>query len=249
MRYDVHTHAFHPKIADKVVAQLYDHYHIPVTGDASLDRVVVHSAATAPAQVIPANDWALELTRTHPEVIAFGAVHPGYADWEAELDRLREAGVPGIKLHPEFQSFWLDDPALEPIIEAAQKDFVFMIHVGDRLPPDQNPSCPFKLARLADRFPRARIIAAHLGGYLHWQWVLEALEGRDLWLDTSSTLSFIDDATLDAILAAWPRERLLFGSDYPIFDPGEEIERLRTRLGWSQGEIEALVARGGELFG
>ncbi|GKT14910.1 hypothetical protein ADUPG1_004064, partial [Aduncisulcus paluster] len=28
MYYDVHTHAFHPKIADKVIQQLHDHYGI-----------------------------------------------------------------------------------------------------------------------------------------------------------------------------------------------------------------------------
>jgi len=252
IRIDVHTHAFHPKIAEKVIAQLQGHYGIQAVGTgliedllaraaaAGLDRVAVHTAATAPAQVIPANNWSLELMRGHPEVIAFGTTHPGYEGWAAELDRLRAAGVRGIKLHPDFQGFWLDDRRLSPIIEAAQEDFVFMVHVGDRPEPARNPSCPYKLAALLDRFPRARFIAAHMGGYLHWPHALKVLAGRDVWIDTSSTLPFIDQPTLEALFAKHPRERILFGSDYPLFDPGQTAAELRQRLGLSDAELEQL---------
>ena len=69
-RVDVHTHAFHPKIAAKVLRQLEAHYRIPPVGTGlwedlqprlarcHISRAFVHSAATAPEQVIPANRWA-----------------------------------------------------------------------------------------------------------------------------------------------------------------------------------------------
>jgi len=258
---DVHTHAFHPKIASKVLQQLEAHYGISPVGEgvvedllprakrAGLDGVVVHCAATAAAQVVPANAFAVELQRHHPEVVAFGTVHPEYADWEHQLDRLRAAGIRGLKLHPEFQGFRLDDPRLLPIIEAAQDDFVFMCHIGDKLPPAENASCPYKLAALLDAFPRARFIAAHLGGYLHWQYALEVLVGRDVWMDTSSSLSFIDDATLRAIFNGHDREHILFGSDYPLFDPADECHRLQRRLDLSDGEVEVLLSSAATLLG
>jgi hypothetical protein len=261
MRLDVHTHAFHPKIAAKVLAQLQEHYGIPPAGSglvedllaraaaAGLDGVVVHTAATAPAQVIPANNWAMELQRSHPGVIAFGTAHPGFAGWEAELDRLRAASIRGIKLHPEFQGFWLDDPALLPIIEAAQDDFVFMVHVGDNCVPAQNPSCPFKMAALLERFPRARFIAAHLGGYLHWPYALEALAGRRVWLDTSSSLPFMDQATLEAIFSKHPRELILFGSDYPLFDPADSLAELQARLGLGDADVDRIMGNASRLLG
>ena len=80
MRIDIHCHAFHPKIADKVTAQLDEHYGIRPVGTgtcedllararrAGLDKVVVLGAATDPSQVIPANNWAIGLQREHPEV-------------------------------------------------------------------------------------------------------------------------------------------------------------------------------------
>ncbi len=260
MRYDVHTHAWPEAIAGKVLTQLNTHYGIEPKGTgtvddllaraarAGLDRIVAHCAATAAAQVIPANNWAMDLQRQHPEILAFGTLHPDFADWEAELYRLKAAGIRGLKFHPEFQGFWLDAPGLLPIMEAAVPDFVFMFHVGDRPLPAENPSCPFKVAALAKRFPKARIIAAHLGGYLHWEWVMETLVGRDVYLDTSSTLAFIGQDLLERIFHGHPRERLLFGSDYPLFDPGEEMGHLQRRLGLTDREVEALQENAAALF-
>lgn len=258
---DVHTHAFHPKIAQKVLEQLEQHYGIRGIGSgqiddllshahaAGLDKVIVHSAATAAAQVIPANNFSLALKEAHPAVIPFGTIHPDFTEWECQLERLRTHGIPGIKLHPEFQSFRLDDVRLHPIIEAAQEHFLFMVHIGDKLPPAENPSCPYKLAALIDRFPRARFIAAHMGGYLHWQYALDCIIGRDVYIDTSSTLDYIDDATLAAIWKKHPRERILFGSDYPLFDPGKEMRKLALRLRLTDSELEQILQNGADALG
>ena len=120
--------------------------------------------------------------------------------------------------------------------------------MGDRLPPEQNNSCPAKVAAIIRDFPKLTVIAAHMGGYLHWRYALEHLIGKDVYIDTSSTLSFIDDDTLGRIFAGHPRERILFGSDYPLFDPGEEIVRLRTRLSLRDSELEQLLSTGASLF-
>lgn len=257
---DIHTHAFHPKIAHKAVEHLNDYYHVDCAGDgtitdlkqrerrAGIDHFVVLCAATEPAQVVPANNYAITLQRDHREVIAFGTIHPGYTEWESQLNRLKAAGIKGIKLHPDFQRFWLNDPRLWPILEHAQEDFIFEIHIGDYLPPEQNPSCPYKVAALLDRFPRLRIIAAHLGGYQQWEHSLKALVGRDVWLETSSCMPFINDELLHNILAGHPRERLLFGSDYPLYDPAEAQHSLQRRARLSDPELEQLLRNGETLL-
>ncbi len=249
MRIDIHTHAFHPKIADKVLAQLSEHYGIVPVGSglagdllerldrAGLDGCVVHSAATAASQVIPANNWAIELQRSHSRITAFGTLHPDFEGWEAQLDRLEENGIRGIKLHPDFQGFALDDPRLDPMFEAMRGRFAAMIHVGDRLPPEKNPSCPFKFMRIHERHPELRLIAAHLGGYLHWTWALECLIGHEVFIDSSSSAHAMDMNDLAAIFARHPREYILFGSDYPLFDPAREAERLAQTAHLSDTEI------------
>ena len=252
-RYDVHTHAFHPKIAAKVIHQLEDYYHVPSVGTgefkdlarrlerAGLTRCCVHSAATSPEQVVPANRWAISLKKKNPAFIPFGTMHPGFAKMEDELAVLWNAGIRGIKLHADFQGFWLDDPALEPLFAAMEGRFTLMAHVGDARPPKDNPSCPYKVAAIKRKFSRLQIIAAHFGGVHHWKWVIDALQGLDIYLDTSSTLWAIDQETLEALWNAFPRNHFLFGSDYPLFDPADEMENLRQRLCLSEAQMEELL--------
>lgn len=260
---DIHTHAFHPKIAHKAVDHLNSFYNVACAGDgtidhllarekrAGLDKCVVLCAATAPAQVIPANNYAVSLQNSHPEVIGFGTLHPGHESWRAELARIKAAGLRGIKLHPDFQGFWLNDERLLPIFEAAQEDFIFEIHIGDATSPENNPSCPYKLADILDTFPRLRIIAAHLGGYRMWEHALKAFGGRqreNLWFDTSSTTPFVTPELLRTLFTVFPRERVLFGTDWPLYDPEEELERLQRMAGLREDELEAVMGNATALF-
>ena len=264
MYIDIHTHAFHPKIAHKAVDHLNDFYSVHCSGDgtidhlldrehkAGVDKCVVLCAATAPAQVIPANNYAITLQKEHDDsVIAFGTVHPGYENWESELQRIKAAGISGIKLHPDVQRFWLDDPRLLPIFEAAQKDFVFEIHIGDKTTPDQNPSCPYKLAAILRQFPSLRVIAAHFGGYRMWAHALDALVGKgfdNLWYDTSSTTPFVTPLLAKKLLGAFPREHILFGTDWPLYDPVEERQRLQQLGGLKDAEMETIMSNASALL-
>jgi hypothetical protein len=260
MSIDIHTHAFHPKIADKVLAQLEDHYHIPPTGNgtvgdllprlkkAGIERAAVHSAATKPDQVIPANNWAITMQENHPELVSFGTIHPGYEDWEKELDRLEQKGIRGLKIHPDFQGFSMTDKRLAPIYEAIGTRFVIMLHVGDRKPPEENASSPQKVAELIHNFPFLTVIAAHFGGYHHWEYVCEHLAGKNVYLDTSSSLFAIPQDLLETIFKAHPRERILFGSDYPLFDPSEEMALLAKRLHLKDSAIQDLLTNGESLL-
>jgi predicted TIM-barrel fold metal-dependent hydrolase len=257
---DVHTHAFHPKIAGKVLHQLEGHYAIPPVGDghvddllarldrAHLDSAVVLTAATTPAQVIPANNWSLSIKRDHPRLIPFGTIHPGFEGMEKELDRLESSGIRGLKFHPDFQGYRLDDPALYDIMEMVGDRFVCLFHVGDTLPPDDNPSCPRKLAELRKVFPAPVMIAAHMGGYLHWEYALEHLAATDVLVDSSSTLDFVDDGLLLRLYRAFGSRRILFGSDYPLFDPAAEMERLQRRLHLSPCEFEAILTNAAAIL-
>ncbi|TCL62004.1 hypothetical protein EDC14_102933 [Hydrogenispora ethanolica] len=266
MRIDCHTHAFADKIADKAVAQLINYYHIQtdfggklgdllsVAVEAGLDAVVLLVAATKPEQVKPANDWILDVARLSPaelerlsglarvpRIIPFGTFHPGDPNWPAEIARLRAAGFKGIKLHPEFQGIDLADPALEPFFEEVCSDFVLMVHMGDPVKTAANFSTPRKLAAILDRFPKLRAIAAHMGGYCFWEEALADLAGRDVYLDTSSTLSYIDRGLLRRLIDRHGTEKILFGSDYPLKSPRQELELL-AELDWlSDGDRERIL--------
>lgn len=260
MRIDVHAHAFNPKIAHKVLVHLKSHYDITPVGtgktddlisrldQAGLDKAVVLTAATSPDQVIPANNWAIELKEANPRLIPFGTLHPDFDRNSEELDRLERNGIQGLKFHPDFQGYRMDDPKLFDIMEMIQGRFICMFHVGDTLPPDENPSCPKKMADLRKAFPEPVIIAAHMGGYQHWEYALEHLTGTDIFVDCSSVLDFVDDDLLKRLFDGFTDERILFGSDYPLFDAATEIKRISERLNLSDDRLNALLNRAGKLF-
>lgn len=256
MLIDCHTHAFADKIAAKAVEQLITYYKMPtefggrladllvVADQAGLDALVLLVAATKPEQVKPANDWVLSLSRITPEqlrqdfrvnripqIIPFGTFHPDDPHWLEEIGRLRTAGIKGIKLHPEFQRIDLADPRLNSFFEEVSSDFILMIHMGDPVVSEANFSTPRKLRHILDRFPKLRIIAAHLGGYCFWEQSYRELAGREVYFDTSSALSYIDPQLLRRLITKHGTERILFGSDYPLRAPWQDIELLE-KIPW-----------------
>ena len=256
MLIDSHTHAFADKIADKAVQQLIDYYQIPTNFGgrlvdllqaavaAKLEALILLAAATRPEQVKPANDWALALNGISPlelqtkydlsfppQIFPFGTYHPDDPDWYTEIDRLRQAGIRGIKLHPEFQGIDLADSRLLDFFAAIETDFIVMIHVGDPVHSETNRSTPRKVAAILDNFPKLRVIAAHMGGYLFWKEAYDTLAGRDLYLDTSSTLPYINPIMFQKLVTKHGTEKILFGSDYPLRSPAQDLELL-DRMPW-----------------
>lgn len=256
MLIDCHAHAFAEKIADKAVQQLIDYYQIKTSNggrltdlitaanQAHLDAFILLVAATKPEQVKPANDWVLEIaaksrleseqfaSRTPaPQIIPFGTYHPADPNWLTEINRLKRAGIKGIKLHPEFQGIDLADPGLNPFFEEVGADFILMIHIGDPKVSPANLSTPQKVAAIIKKFPKLKVIAAHLGGLCFWNDVLTELAGKDLYLDTSSALQYIEPEMLKRIISKHGSSRILFGSDYPLNTPQQELELL-DRIPW-----------------
>jgi len=246
MLIDFHTHAFADKIAQKAVSQLIDYYGIRTVHDGTLhgllaeadkarvDALVLLVAATKPSQVKPANDWAVSISRMTreelsgvsgsnrmPRLFPFGTFHPDDPDWRNEIARLRAAGCKGIKLHPEFQGIDLADPRLNDFFEEISRDFIVMMHMGDKVRSPRNLSTPSKLASILDRFPRLKIVAAHMGGYCFWEEAMDTLAGRELYLDTSSTVPFIDAGLFRKLFEKDGAHRIVFGSDYPLSTPAK----------------------------
>jgi uncharacterized protein len=248
MLIDFHTHAFAEKIAPRAVQQLTDYYQLPTTfggslqdllkiaTDAKLDALVLLNAATRPEQVKPANDWLIDVWKSNgsrpkqgieaSRVISFGTFHIESPDWLLEIQRLRAAGIRGIKLHPEFQGIDLADGRLNDFWAEVERDFILMIHIGDRERRSNNLSTPQKLASILNRFPNLRAVAAHMGGYTLWQEACESLVGRNVYLDTSSTLPYIDSSLLKTILSRHSKDLILFGSDYPLRSPQQDLPLL-----------------------
>lgn len=268
MLIDCHTHAFADKIADKAVDHLIHYYQIstPHAGNlralmtqanlAGLDAIFMLVAATKYEQVKPAHDWMLSIAEmsheelaTHcvmssvPTIVPFGTFHPDDPHWLEEIDRLRAHGIRGIKLHPEFQGIDLGDPRLHEFFEEVAGEFVLMIHVGDPQVTPNNCSTPAKIAAILRMFPQLTMIAAHMGGYCFWDDVERDLAGLPVYLDTSSTLPYIDSGLLRRLINRHGVEHILMGSDYPLRSPVDELADI-TRITWLSDADKAAICGG-----
>ncbi|MGE5507883.1 MAG: amidohydrolase family protein [Chitinophagales bacterium] len=243
---DFHAHAFPDPVAVKVIDQLAGHYGHPPAADGTLagllaaqrqagvDLTVVHTAATRPAQVRAANDWAIqlaELDRTvqdppAPRLLPFGTLHPGYSDVPGELARLRAAGLRGLKFHPDFQGFYLDSPEALALFASIGPEFVILIHVGDlRSLGRPDYSSPARLRRLVQAVPGLKVVAAHLGGYRMWDELGEVFPLASVYVDSSSSLALLDRDEAVRLIRAYGAERVLFGSDFPLWSAQDELRR------------------------
>ncbi|HEY8348466.1 MAG TPA: amidohydrolase family protein [Clostridia bacterium] len=251
---DIHAHIFPHKIAEKAVRAIGRYYGVNMVRKGTVEdllesgsrinvsKYVVHSSATVVEQVRAINDYIAEVQSSHPEMVGFATLHPGLADVASEVDRIIGLGLKGIKLHPEFQGFSIDDDDMMPIYEAVEGRLPILMHMGDE---NVDSSSPARLSRVLDRFPGLVVIAAHFGGYRMWDLSCEYLIGRNVYIDTSSTLAFISPEQAAGMIRKHGAGKVLFGSDYPMWDHLEEFERFMA-LGLTEEERRAILFENAE---
>lgn len=234
---DAHAHIFPQKIAQKAVASIGDFYdldmHAPGTAEALLEsgkkigveRYLVCSTATKPSQVVSINDFIYEECQRHPEFVGFATLHPDMEDIGAEWERILQRGYYGIKLHPDFQEFNIDDPKAMEIYRRAEGKLFILFHTGDNR---YDYSAPRRLAKVCDRFPQLHCIAAHFGGYQRWQEAYECYESPYIYMDTSSSLFTLDRETAYRFFDKFGYERFFFGTDFPMWTHEGEMERFSS---------------------
>ncbi|MBM7854849.1 putative TIM-barrel fold metal-dependent hydrolase [Desulfohalotomaculum tongense] len=251
MLIDMHVHFFPDNVAPKVTQQLARHYGMPVPyrgtvteyqtlrRRANVDAAVFFTAATKPEQVPPANLWAIQNSKDG--LIGFGTLHPDYENIDDEINRLKKAGIKGIKFHPDFQQFFLDEEKALIMYEKLARDFILIFHIGD----DQNSSkinytSPERLAHVLETIPNLKVIAAHMGGYQMWDRALQCLVGKKLYFDTSSCYEFLPSDKFRYMIKEHGYHKILLGSDYPYNDPGRECSCI-AKLGLKDNEYTAVI--------
>ena len=255
---DVHAHVFPEAIKDRAVTAIGEYYQIPMNGDGAIQNLlhlgeqigivkyVVHNAATKPIQVKAINDFIANLQQNDDRLISFGTVHPQLLGAKKEIERIITLGLHGIKLHPEFQGFKIDDEIMMPIYGAIEGRLPMLIHMGDA---NVTSSSPKRLSKILKQFPNLVVIASHLGGYSMWDESMEYLVGKNVYFDTSSSLAFLAPETATNIIRSHGTDKVLFGSDYPMWLPGDELKRFLA-LGLSNEENEKILySNAAKLFG
>lgn len=250
---DAHCHVYPEKIAAKAAISVGNFYgeEPACTGtveellmlgrEAGIDRFVVQSVATAPKQVESINNFiATEVEKSNGTLIGFGTLHPESVDIAADFAHLRALGLKGIKLHPDIQGFCLDDPRCMKMYELCEQEGIpVLLHTGDSRYDYSNPNRFLPVMR---QFRGVTFIGAHLGGWSLWERACDELGAEpNLMVDCSSSLSYIPAETAKTVIRRYGAERVLFGTDFPLHSPVDEMRRFET-LGLDAAEEKAILS-------
>lgn len=233
---DAHAHIYPEKIATRASESIGAFYDIPMNYSGTvedlldlgnknnIDMFVVQSVATVPDQVVSINNFITATVSEHPDkLIGFATLHPDMENIPAEIDRVIGAGLLGIKLHPDFQKFHINDRCAYNIYEAAEGRLPILIHTGDSR---YSYSDPKLVPQVLKDFPKLQMICAHFGGWSQWNEAERYLTDQNVWIDTSSSLYALSPGKAASLIRKFGEDRVLFGTDYPMWNPADEIRHI-----------------------
>ena len=252
---DFHTHIFPDRIAKQAVAALAEESgdYIPRTDGtlkgllASMDAAgiavsVVANIATKPSQMLPIFDFCRQIAGER--IVPLISVHPDNPmdDVGRLFARAADAGIKGIKLHPMYQGFAIDDRKMYPIYQLIEHyGFFVVFHTGyDMAFPGNIQADVERVKAIADQFKDLTIVATHVGGWRQWERSGCLGKCGNVFTETSITMTEIDDDRFIATLSQFDENRVLFGSDSPWTDQKEMLDRTQ-RLRISDGRKEKLL--------
>lgn len=254
---DVHTHTYPDKIVKKVVQRMEQAAGTRYKNDATpaglvksmesagVEYSVVLPVATNPGQVGKLNAQAVQLKERYGEcgLLAFGAIHPDTEAPREVLRGIRQAGLKGIKIHPDYQDTYFDDIRYLRILDAAAEfGLVVLTHAGvDEMYPDHVHCDVKRMVKVIETLEGGHLILAHMGGWQLWEDVKKYICGAPVYFDTAFSLSgtvsvenngvfgaMLDDARFVDLVRSHGVSNVLFGSDSPWSSQKENIEWIQS---------------------
>ncbi|MBC8584614.1 amidohydrolase family protein [Youxingia wuxianensis] len=254
MLIDFHTHAFPDKLAGKTLPMLSKTsggapYYTDGTENGTrtkldawgVDLAVVLHIATRDGQQQTINNWAKSIQ--HGKLLCFGTIFPDGADAIDELYRVKELGFYGVKLHPDYQKFFVKEEKYFPIYETLAKlELPLTFHTGwDPVSPDVVHAPPKDVALVAKAFPNLTIIAAHMGGLNRYDESEKYLAGiPNVYLDTAMSSVYCNPEQFERLIRKHGIDRVLFATDCPWSTPEAELALL-NRTGLTKEEKEKIM--------
>jgi predicted TIM-barrel fold metal-dependent hydrolase len=238
VKIDFHTHVYPDRVALQTVSAVRERAGVDAYTDgtleglkrsmaaAGIDLSIVAAVATKPKQVASIQQWLKAIRQ--PGIEALAAMHPADPLSPGQIKTLKQEGFRGFKFHPDYQDFFVDDRRMYPVYEAVAAERMFILFHGglDRGLPNPVHANPKRLAAVHKAIPELCMIVAHLGGEDAYEETAAHLLGRNVYLDTSFVLRKMPAVFRERFFKEHPVERLVFASDSPWGDQGEELRFL-----------------------
>lgn len=257
---DFHTHTFPRNISLKALESLSNTGHVRYFTEGSVEALAesmeknnIDCSVNLPVmtrldQVVQINDNMIKNNEQMLDngIVTFGGLHPKYDDYKAEIKRLKNAGIKGIKLHPAFQGVHINNVLYKNILDAISNEgMISIIHCGiDISFLDENYASVPELIEVIDEVGPEKMVLAHLGGWQAWQEVERDLAGAPVFLDTAyafgpvypregqeNIMQFkmnLDNDSFTKLARKHGTDKVLFATDSPWADQGEYVKFLKN---------------------
>lgn len=257
---DFHTHTFPEKNSVGIINHLKELSHtVPFTDGsvrgliasmkgADVDYSVNLPVMTSAGQVEKVNSSLINQRKQllSEGIVTFGGMHPDYENYKEELRRIKQSGIPGIKIHPAYQNVDLDDIRMMRIIDyASELDLIVLTHAGIDIGIYNHNYCSTShILKVVDEIHPAKFVLAHFGNWDCWEDVERDLAGAPVWFDTAFAVGAItadpeqeirpyreemlSNEDFVRICRKHGMDRILFGTDSPWEDQKEYIERIKS---------------------
>ena len=200
------------------------------------------------------NDDVVRFAEDNPDIaIAFASIDPTRGPAAVkEARRLVSGGlVHGLKLHPQLQQFFPNDPLAYPLYEVfAEAKLPVLFHtghsgIGTGMPGGGGIRLkygnPMNIDDVAVDFPELPIIMAHPSFPWQDEAISVCLHKPNVYIDLSGWSPKYFSATLIQYANTLLKNKVLFGSDYPLLTPDRwmaDFEKIAIR-----DEVRPLILR------
>ena len=250
---DAHCHIYPEKIADKAVhgtdtfynivskrkgtaKDLIDEMHSSI-----VDKFIVQSVATTPHQVKSINEFVAREVELFGEfLVGLGTLHQDSQTMKEDVEHLIELSLKGVKLHPDIQNFKIDEERYFPIYELCEKySLPILMHTGDYRYDNSNPN---RVIPILETFKNLTLIGAHFGGWSMYDEASKQLcKYENFFVDCSSAFYALDKTDAKTIINRYGTDKVLFGTDYPMWEASEELEYFFS-LGFSEEDNKKMLS-------
>ncbi len=257
---DCHCHIYPDKIADKAVESIRSFYDIDMGYDGrystliengsknGVKHFIIFSVATTPKQVQSINSFIADAVNKGGGLMTgLGSLHPDSDDIEEDYRHIKEIGLKGVKLHPDFQKISIDDKRCERIYELCRGEMPVLLHTGDCRYDFSNPD---RLTPILEKYPDLTVIGAHFGGWSVWDEAVSKLSNYpNFYVDCSSSLYGMSAEKAKRIVRTYGADKVLFGTDFPMWPYEGELERF-FEMNLTDEETEKILFKNAvRLFG
>ncbi len=240
---DFHAHAFPDALAERSVAYLSEKASVPAfacgttrglaeaASRVKADYALVLPVQTKPSQFRSVNAFAKrindgEFDAFGVKLLSFGGIHPGDEDIAGELKEIKALGLKGVKLHPDYQQTFIDDPKNMAIIEkAAELGLMVSVHAGlDYGFTDCTHCTPARAKNMLRQTGAENVVLAHMGGFAMWEEVADLLVGEKVYFDTGVVARYMDKRLASDIIRSHGADKVLFATDSPWASYEDSVE-------------------------